>query len=126
MPKNTETKNEVTEIEVIKPGTVIKGKPELIPAELLNKSRTSYDWNSFEVGDHAEFPNEEASKVRSSVIAFAKGTKNRAPRTFSTRTVTKKEGDKEMRVLEIWRLPDPEPISTTPSPTVSQNRSTQH
>lgn len=89
---------------------LIKGSAKTIPAELLNKSRNSYNWNEFEIGDHKEFSLEEGPKARSSVIAFAKGTKDRAPRNFATRTVPKMVGDKEIKVVEIWRLPDTQPV----------------
>lgn len=94
---------------------IIKGKPTDIPENLGARTRTNYNWDEFEVGDHREFDLKEAPKARSSAVQFAKGTKGtankeaRAPRTFASRTVTKGEGDKAVKVVEIWRLADPKP-----------------
>jgi hypothetical protein len=114
------------EINVPKSQGIIKGKPDLIPAELLNKSRNSYNWNDFEVGDHREFTMEEAPKARSSVIAFAKGTKERPPRNFSTRTVTRKDGDREVKIMEVWRLPDSQPVASGTNQSQTTAKATQH
>lgn len=88
---------------------IVKGSVDAIPAELLSRSRNEYDWGALEVGDHVVITNQnEFAKVRSSATAYGRGTKTRAARNFSTRTVDvgKDANGKEIKHLEIWRLAD--------------------
>lgn len=89
---------------------IIKGSLKDIPENLTNRTRASYNWDEFAVGDHQEFPvGKEGDKARASALAFAKGTKDRAPRHFATQTVEKNGA----KVLQVWRLADPETTEVT-------------
>lgn len=85
---------------------IIKGSLKDIPAN-LGRARNQYNWDEFEVGDHKEFSIEDAPSARSSATSFARGTKDRAPRNFASRTVEKTVNGKKVKVVEIWRLADP-------------------
>lgn len=96
---------------------IVKGSVDAIPAELVNRSRNEYDWGSLEVGDHIVITDTELfAKVRSSATAYGRGTKTRAARNFSTRTVDvgKDASGKEIKHLEIWRLADDPVASVAP------------
>lgn len=86
---------------------IIKGSVDSIPSD-LGRARNQYNWDEFEVGDHKEFTIEEAPSARSSATSFARGTKDRPARNFASRTVEKTAPNgKKVKVVEIWRLPDP-------------------
>lgn len=104
---------------------IIKGSLDDIPSD-IGRARNQYNWDEFDVGDHKEFTVEEAPSARSSATSFARGTKDRAPRNFASRTVEKTVNGKKTKVVEIWRLPDPvvgSAANTNEDPTTEQSAS---
>lgn len=89
--------------------SIVKGDVTAIPAELLSRTRNEYDWGLLEVGDHFATSDEsQFNKIRSSATAYGRGTKKRAARNFSTRTVEEKDSTGKVikKTLEVWRLAD--------------------
>ncbi len=88
---------------------IVVGTLSDIPANLLKRSRTEYNWDEFEVGYHRDFPIEDATKIRGSLASFKKPNKTRGARDFATETVEVKDttGKVTGKILQVWRLPDP-------------------
>lgn len=88
--------------------TLIKGNISSIPAELLvNKVRSSYNWDEMDIGDCKVFDNpDDFQKIRSSFTNYATKSKKNSNLQFKGRVIATGGPNGDKKVLEVYRLPD--------------------